>query len=341
MPPLRALILLTLASLAPRQAAAGTVTFQPGDLYYGPRFAGAIVKLVPGQPLGSQQSFADAGAGRMGQLAFSPDLTTMYASDAGGKVYSISASGAVSPYFDPATSSTLTKTSFGTFDSPNGLLATREGKLLLALPSNGTVLDITDPARAAVFAKNVYTAQNMVQLADGRILAGGTSAATSASAYTPRIFDITAGGGVAAATYATLASPAKSAAVDLEALPDGTLYASTNTDKSVYRFTPPASGMGPPTATAIYTSSGPVLTALALDPLDGTLYAGTSAAPTSVLAINPATKTAATRYDNLPQGYATLDFVPNATAPVAAPTPLAAAGAVPLLGHLLLRRRLR
>lgn len=210
------------AALAAAAAAQGT--FTPGDVFAASNFAAAsgepLINITAGGDFGPEDVFADLPTGSNGQIAWSADLSTAYASDFGSNaVVAIDASGNV--------------TTFATgILTPTGVLVTADGRVLAASLSGGSVRDITaggDASAAPVvasFASVPFSVpRNLLETSDGRILITGQVGG--------QVRDITAIDGGPGVPFATgLSQP-----FDLVETADGRILVSDNSANAVFDIT--------------------------------------------------------------------------------------------------------
>jgi hypothetical protein len=135
--------------------------FTPGDLYYASNANGTIYNISAGGNLSTLQPFATGLLQNLGQIAWSADLSTMYTTAyyGGNYVFAVTAAGAVSTY--------------AAVPSPLGLVRTQNNHLLVS-SYGGPILDITNPANITTFASTGDSIRNLIQLPTGEILAMGT-----------------------------------------------------------------------------------------------------------------------------------------------------------------------
>jgi len=170
--------------LAVLSTCAAAQTFNPGDLFWASSFTPAtLFNVTGGGNFGAATPLATLAGRSIGQIAWSPNRTTLYVT-----LFTLNRVDAVTP--------TGVQSVYATgLSGPTGLLTARDGRLLVANFSGGTVIDISgggDFTAAPAFASGLAGPRNMVQLADNRILI-----ATQTSG---RVIDITAGGNFGAIT---------------------------------------------------------------------------------------------------------------------------------------------
>ncbi|MBX2801010.1 MAG: GlyGly-CTERM sorting domain-containing protein [Myxococcales bacterium] len=132
-------------------------TFSPGDVYYGGANS-EIVRVVEGDthPILVQLDTYSAG-----QIAFSPDLTTLYFT-----VYNPGQVVAVEP------DGTFTTVATG-LDTPTGLLVTQQGRMLVSSFKAGQILDVTkggDQTYTKPLTTGLKGPRSLVQLPTGEVL---------------------------------------------------------------------------------------------------------------------------------------------------------------------------
>lgn len=193
-------------------------TFNGGDLFYAANQAGAhIFNITRGGDFSDAMPFASGGAANhanLGQMAWSHDLTIMYATNCvGNSVYRIDASGTSSLYVD--------------VPEPVGIVVTSGGRILVNSFSAQQVLDITDPLKIATFASLPTLARNMRQLTSGEILVAGSEG---------KVFDIASG---SATVYASIGSAGSSYLGDIDFTSDGRVFVTGGLSRAnkVYEIT--------------------------------------------------------------------------------------------------------
>ncbi|WP_425614298.1 dockerin type I domain-containing protein [Anatilimnocola sp. NA78] len=214
---------LFLESLEDRRVMA----FTPGDVFAASFVSSpfGLYNVTAGGDMSAATPLANLASSSAGQMVWSRDLSTAYVSLYGnGTVVALTSTGTVSTF---ATG----------LNGPTGLILTDDDRLLVAETGSGEITDITSGgnfAAASPFATGLSGLRNMIQLADGRILAlegngevtelgagGNLSAATPFASGTgspsdivqsssgaifvcdfigQRVLNITAGGNFAAAT---------------------------------------------------------------------------------------------------------------------------------------------
>jgi cysteine-rich repeat protein len=171
-----------LAGLAALPTLARAQSFTPGDVFWAGSFTPTqLLNVTGGGNFAGAMPLATLAGRTIGQMAWSLDRSTLYVSlFALDRVDAVTTSGMQSTFATGVT-------------GPTGLLATRDGRLLVASFFSGEVIDITGGGNFAgtpAFASGLPGPRNLVQLADDRIMIAAQSGG--------RVVDISAGGNFAA-----------------------------------------------------------------------------------------------------------------------------------------------
>lgn len=190
---------LALATLAGGTAQSQT-TFTPGDVFAGENDPNALTRVPLASEGGTEvTAFAGFPAYNAGQIAWSQDLTTAYATVfSADSVIQVSPTGIVSGFATVSgatgiavlpdgrvlcgsynTNQILDVTAGGagpfpvyaSVSGPRNLLVTSAGTLFVVSQNNQQILDLTVPGSPVVFATLPSSPTEVIELADGRMLA--------------------------------------------------------------------------------------------------------------------------------------------------------------------------
>ncbi len=160
---------------------ASASVFTPGGLFFASNNVnhGTIYDISGGGDFSGATAFADGVLRNDGQMTWSADRSTMYATTRNsGIINAVDASGEVSTYFD----------GFTDYKILTGIVQTQNGRLLVASYLEGKVYDVTNPANVTTHAEGMSYIRNLLELPSGEILAGGNGKIWDISSGAPTVW---------------------------------------------------------------------------------------------------------------------------------------------------------